>query len=144
MTSVVPPRQSTRFICRSYTAVVLAPQPPIIEWVADIDQRIKDAGSFFVGPPVVLDLSAVTLSKSAIEHLMTELEQRGVRVMGIENVIQPRRAQVCRHYCVPAGERAQMLMQPDRRCAKHAVGPPHSCSTSRYARGNRSSFPMAT
>ncbi len=86
VTSVVPPRQSTRFICRSYTAVVLAPQPPIIEWVAEIDQRIKDAGSFFVGPPVVLDLAAVTLSKSAIEHLVTELEQRGVRVMGIENV----------------------------------------------------------
>jgi len=86
VTSFVPPRQSTRFICRSYTAVVLAPQPPIIEWVADIDQRIKDAGSFFVGPPVVLDLSAVTLSKSAIEHLVNELEQRGVRVMGIENV----------------------------------------------------------
>lgn len=86
VTSVVPPRQSTRFICRSYTAVVLAPQPPIIEWVADIDQRIKDAGSFFVGPPVVLDLSVVTLSKSAIEHLVTELEQRGIRIMGIENV----------------------------------------------------------
>ena len=86
VTSVVPPRQSAPFICRSYTAVVLAPQPPIIEWIAEIDQRIKDAGSFFVGPPVALDLSAVTLSKSAIEHLVTELEQRGVRVMGIENV----------------------------------------------------------
>jgi septum site-determining protein MinC len=66
-------------------AAVLAPKPPIIEWVAEIDQKIKDAGSFFVGPPVVLDLSAVTLSKSAIAHLVTELEQRGVRVMGIEN-----------------------------------------------------------
>jgi septum site-determining protein MinC len=84
--SEVHPGQSTRFVCRSYMAVVLAPQPPILEWVAEIDQKIQGAGCFFIGPPVVLDLSAVKLSKSAIAHLLAELEQRGVRVMGIENV----------------------------------------------------------
>ncbi|HYC17284.1 MAG TPA: septum site-determining protein MinC [Pseudolabrys sp.] len=67
-------------------AVVLAPKPPIIEWIAEIDQKIKGAGCFFIGPPVVLDLSAVKLSKSAIAHLLAELEQRGVRTMGLENV----------------------------------------------------------
>lgn len=78
--------QSTRFACRSYMAVVLAPELPIIEWIAEIDKKIKDAGSFFSGPPVVLDLSAVTLSKSAIAHLVAELEQRNVRIIGLENV----------------------------------------------------------
>ena len=85
MTSVAHPRQSPRFVCRSYMAVALAPEPPLVEWIADIEQKIKDTGNFLVGPPVVLDLSAVKLSKSAIAHLLAQLEQRGVRVMGIEN-----------------------------------------------------------
>src|SRR5437016_14475816 len=66
-------------------AVVLAPEPPIVEWVAEIEQRLKGAGRFLAGSPVVLDLSAVELSKSAIAHLVTELDQRGIRVMGLEN-----------------------------------------------------------
>lgn len=85
MTSVANPGQSTRFVCRSYMAVALAPEPPIVEWVAEIEQRIKGAGRFLVGSPVVLDLAAVKLSKSAIAHLVAELDHRGVRVMGIEN-----------------------------------------------------------
>ena len=66
-------------------AVVLVPEPPIVEWVADIEQRIKGAGRFLAGSPIVLDLSAVKLSKSAIAHLVAELDRRGVRVMGLEN-----------------------------------------------------------
>src|SRR6185295_2784813 len=79
------PRQSPRFVCRSYMAVALAPEPPLVEWIAEIEQKIKDTGNFLVGPPVVLDLSAVKLSKSAIAHLVAQLDQRGVRVMGVEN-----------------------------------------------------------
>lgn len=86
MTSVAQPRQSSQFVCRSYMAVVLLPKPPIVDWVTEIDKKIKTAGSFFAGSPVVLDLSAVTLSKSAVGHLVSELEQRGVSVMGIENI----------------------------------------------------------
>jgi septum site-determining protein MinC len=66
-------------------AVALSPEPPLVEWIAEIEQKIKDTGNFLVGSPVVLDLSAVKLSKSAIAHLVAQLEQRGVRVMGIEN-----------------------------------------------------------
>jgi septum site-determining protein MinC len=35
---------------------------------------------------VVLDLSAVTLTSSAISHLISELGTRGVRIMGLEGV----------------------------------------------------------
>ncbi|MFZ0174598.1 MAG: septum site-determining protein MinC [Pseudolabrys sp.] len=83
--SVIQPGQSTRFVCRSYMAAVLVPEPPLVDWVADIEQRIKGAGAFLVGSPVVLDLSAVKLSQSAIAHLVAELDHRGVRVMGLEN-----------------------------------------------------------
>lgn len=85
MPSVVRPRQSMRFVGRSYMAFMLAPEPPIFEWLAEIDEWIRDAGGFFVGRPVVLDLSAVTLSKSAIAHLIGELQGRDISVMGIEN-----------------------------------------------------------
>ncbi|MGB8757633.1 MAG: septum site-determining protein MinC [Pseudolabrys sp.] len=83
--SVIQPGQSTRFVCRSYMAAVLVPEPPLVDWVADIEHRIKGAGAFLVGSPVVLDLSAVKLSQSAIAHLVAELDHRGVRVMGLEN-----------------------------------------------------------
>lgn len=83
--SVIQPGQSTRFVCRSYMAAVLVPEPPLVDWVADIEQRIKGAGALLAGSPVVLDLSAVKLSQSAIAHLVAELDHRGVRVMGLEN-----------------------------------------------------------
>ena len=88
VTSVVDARQATatRFVCRSYLAVVLTPEPPIVEWIAEIDRRIKGAESFLDGAPVVVDLNAVKLSKLAIVHLISELEQRGIRVLGLENV----------------------------------------------------------
>ena len=85
MTAVTQPVPSTRFVCRSYMAVVLAPEPPLVDWVAGIEDRIRGAGRFLVGSPVVLDLSAVKLSQSALAHLVAELDQRGVRVMGLEN-----------------------------------------------------------
>jgi septum site-determining protein MinC len=67
-------------------AVVLAPLPPIFEWISEIDRKIKDTGNFIVGSPVVLDLAAAAVSNSAIAHLLAELKQRGVNVIGIENV----------------------------------------------------------
>lgn len=67
-------------------AVVLAPLPPIYEWIAEIDQKIKATGNFIVGSPVVLDLAAAAMSNSAIAHLLAELDQRGVNVIGIENI----------------------------------------------------------
>jgi septum site-determining protein MinC len=85
VTSVVDAKQPTRFVCRSYMAAVLSPEPPIVDWVTEIEQKITGAARFLVGSPVVLDLSAVKLSRSAIAHLVAELDQRGVRVMGIEN-----------------------------------------------------------
>jgi septum site-determining protein MinC len=65
-------------------AFALAPEPPIADWLSELDGCIKSSTGFFVGRPVVLDLKAVTLSGSAIAHLISELEARGIRIMGIE------------------------------------------------------------
>src|SRR5215470_11870385 len=85
MTSLARPEQPARFFCRSYMAVVLVPEPPILEWVMGIEQRLKGGSRFLVGAPVVLDLTNVKLSPNAITHLVGELDRRGVRVMGLEN-----------------------------------------------------------
>jgi septum site-determining protein MinC len=79
-------RQQVRLRGRSYVAFVFAPIVPIMEWLAEIDATLASSPGFFVGKPVVLDLSGVDLSQSAIAHLVTSLEQRNIRVLGIEGV----------------------------------------------------------
>jgi septum site-determining protein MinC len=71
---------------RSYVAFVFCPVVPIAGWLDEIDATLARSPGFFVGKPVVLDLSAVDLSQSAIAHLVSSLEQRNIRVLGIEGV----------------------------------------------------------
>jgi septum site-determining protein MinC len=65
---------------------VFCPAVPIVGWLEEIDATLARSPGFFVGKPVVLDLSAVDLGQSAIAHLVTSLEQRNIRVLGIEGV----------------------------------------------------------
>jgi septum site-determining protein MinC len=71
---------------RSYMAFALAPEPPIADWLEELDAWLRGSSGFFAERPVVLDLSAVTLTTSAIGHLISELGMRGVRIMGLEGV----------------------------------------------------------
>jgi septum site-determining protein MinC len=71
---------------RSYMAFALTPEPPIADWLAELDAWLKGAGGFFDGRPVMLDLSAVTLTAPGIAHLVSELGTRGIRIMGLEGV----------------------------------------------------------
>jgi septum site-determining protein MinC len=57
-----------------------------VGWLEEIDATLARSPGFFVGKPVVLDLSAVDLSQSAIAHLVASLENRNIRVLGIEGV----------------------------------------------------------
>ena len=81
---VEPTRQLVRLRGRSYLAFVFSPVVPIMEWLEDIDATLTRSPGFFVGKPVVLDLSTVDLSGSAITHLVMSLEKRSIRVLGIE------------------------------------------------------------
>src|SRR5580704_15705000 len=71
---------------RSYMAFALTPEPPIADWLGELDAWLRGASGFFAGRPVVLDLSAVTLTSSAIAHLISELGTRGIRIMGLEGI----------------------------------------------------------
>src|ERR1043166_2694374 len=84
VTSVARSRGSMRFRGRSYMAFALAPEPPVVDWLAEIDAWIQSSAGFFVGRPVVLDLAAVSLSSTEVAHLVSELEARDIRIMGIE------------------------------------------------------------
>jgi septum site-determining protein MinC len=81
-----PTRQLVRMRGRSYVAFVFSPVVPIAGWLEEVDATLARSPGFFVGKPVVLDLSAVDLSQSAIAHLVASLEQRNIRVLGIEGV----------------------------------------------------------
>jgi septum site-determining protein MinC len=81
-----PTRQLVRLRGRSYVAFVFCPVVPIVSWLEEIDATIARSPGFFIGKPVVLDLSAVELSQSGIGHLVANLEQRRIRVLGIEGV----------------------------------------------------------
>jgi septum site-determining protein MinC len=71
---------------RSYMAFALTPEPPIADWLAELDVWLRGSAGFFAGRPVVLDLSAVTLTSSAVAHLISELSTRGIRIMGLEGI----------------------------------------------------------
>jgi len=74
------------FRARSYMAFVVTPQPPIVEWLTELDASLERSKGFFSGHPVVLDLAAVTLSPAGITHLIASLEERNIRVLGIEGM----------------------------------------------------------
>jgi septum site-determining protein MinC len=87
-----PTRQLVRLRGRSYVAFVFSPVVPIVEWLAEIDATLARSPGYFVGKPIVLDLSAVDLSSSAIAHLVGSLNERNIRVLGIEGVEEERLA----------------------------------------------------
>jgi septum site-determining protein MinC len=81
-----PIRQLVRMRGRSYVAFVFSPVVPIQDWLGEVDATLARSPGFFVGKPVVLDLSALELSSSGITHLVSSLEQRNIRVLGLEGV----------------------------------------------------------
>ncbi|MBO0709767.1 MAG: septum site-determining protein MinC [Acetobacteraceae bacterium] len=77
-------RPQLRLRGRSFIAVALAPEPPVMEWLARLDAQIERAPSFFVGRPVVLDLSATKLNEPGVRTLLVELTARKIQIIGIE------------------------------------------------------------
>jgi septum site-determining protein MinC len=80
------PLQSIRFRGRSFLAFALTPEPPVADWLAELDKWVRNSPGFFAGKPVILDLVSVSLSESAIAHLIDQLAERGIRIMGLEGV----------------------------------------------------------
>ena len=86
MSSVAHQRQSLMFRARSYMAFVFTPQPPIVDWLADLDAALERSKGFFANHAVALDFSAVRLSPNAIAHLIANLGERNMCVLSIEGI----------------------------------------------------------
>jgi septum site-determining protein MinC len=84
--SVSRQRQSLMFRARSYLAFVFTPQPPIRDWLAEMDVTLARSKGFFADHPVALDLSAIDLSPAEIAQVVTSLEERNIRVLGLEGL----------------------------------------------------------
>ena len=82
--SAIEANNSIRFCIRSYIAFVLSPEAPLIEWLAKLDRWTKNASDFFVSRPAVLDLSALKLGPSGLSHLLNQLAERKIRIIGLE------------------------------------------------------------
>jgi septum site-determining protein MinC len=86
VSNLIVQRQSLKFRARNYTAFVFTPRAPIADWLMDLDATLERSKSFFAGHAVALDLSAVRLSPNGIAHLIANLNERNIRVLGIEGI----------------------------------------------------------
>src|ERR1700733_5369316 len=65
-------------------ALVLAPEPPVEDWLDALDSQINRSPSFFAGRPVVLDLGALPSEQPDVAGLLQRLNSRGIRIIGTE------------------------------------------------------------
>ena len=65
-------------------ALVLAPEPPVADWLDALDAQIERSPAFFEGRPVVLDLGALPSEQPDVADLLQRLNQRGIRIIGTE------------------------------------------------------------
>jgi len=87
VSNVIRKPQPLPFRARSYMAFVLAPVPPVADWLADLDASIECSKGVFARHPVALDMSAVNLNPAEIAHLIVNLRERNIRVLGIEGLV---------------------------------------------------------
>jgi len=77
-----------RFRGRSFMALVMAPEFPMGDWFAALDQQMRRSAGFFAERPVVVDLT-ITLAHggpSALPIVLDGMEARDLRVVGVEGV----------------------------------------------------------
>ncbi len=65
-------------------ALVLAPEPPLKDWLESLDSQVSRSPSFFAGRPVVLDLGALPTETPDVAGLLRTLGERGIRIIGTE------------------------------------------------------------
>lgn len=84
MTVAARPRHSIRFHSRSFHAMALAPETPVADWLAELDAWLERSPDFFVGRPIVLDLSAAELNEPEALGLAKDLRERKIQILGLE------------------------------------------------------------
>jgi septum site-determining protein MinC len=65
-------------------ALVLAPEPPLQDWMTGLDDQMRRSPSFFAGRPVVVDLSGLAGHSTSHPSLIEDLQARDIRIIGVE------------------------------------------------------------
>jgi septum site-determining protein MinC len=77
-------RPPIRFRGRSFLALVLAPEPPVDDWLAELDALTRRSPAFFDGRPVILELTGWQPKKPELTSLISDLNARSIRIMAVE------------------------------------------------------------
>jgi len=101
-------------------AFVLVPQQPIPDWLADLDASVECSKGIYSHHPVALDMSAVNLNPDEIAHLIANLSERNIRVLGIEG-ITPQGAEETLPPILRAGRVEQPFRLPDQTVVEHSI-----------------------
>ncbi len=84
MTQLLTDAPSIRIKGRSFLAVMLSPDLPLDDWLVRLDDLAARSAGFFLGRPVVLDITDLAIDRTQLKELIAELGQRNVSIMGIE------------------------------------------------------------
>jgi septum site-determining protein MinC len=84
MTKVLTDARSIRIKGRSFLAVVLSPDLPFDDWLTRLDDLAARSAGFFLGRPVVLDVTDLPVDRAQMKELLAEFARRNVSIMGIE------------------------------------------------------------
>ncbi|GAB4533996.1 MAG: septum site-determining protein MinC [Roseibium sp.] len=75
-----------KFKGKSFIAIVLSPEPPFADWFREIDRIIARSPGFFIDRPIILDVRGSKIPIEDLEHVLAQLGERSIRVMGIDGV----------------------------------------------------------
>lgn len=82
--AVSSPTAAVRFRGRSLMALVLTPEPPLEDWLAEFDALLARSPAYFINKPVVVDVSGLPQKRPDLMGIVNELQARKVRVMALE------------------------------------------------------------
>src|SRR5215211_6027642 len=74
----------------SLRVIKLAPEPPLADWLAALDESLRRSPGFFQAPgsflgrAVLLDVSALWLNEAELKALLLDLLARHIRIMAVE------------------------------------------------------------
>lgn len=75
-----------RFRGRSFPVLALEPEAPLSGWIARLDAYLVQSPAFFARKPIVIDVTNLGLEKTSVAGLVKNLNDRGIRIMGLTGV----------------------------------------------------------
>ena len=104
-------------------ALVLAPEPPVQDWLAALDAQIARAPTFFDARPVIVDLGALPQHQPDVAGLLQAMAERGIRVIGTEGAHPSWQGIAKWGGPILANAKARPVEVPDERAAVNAPAP---------------------